>query len=186
MFDPNKHHRRSIRLKNYDYTQPGAYFVTICTQKRLCLFGNVVDGHMVLNDGGQMVKKWWMELPNKYPTIQTDAHVVMPNHFHGVVVIVGADLRVCPNDDGENQKHLNQKQGAHTGAPLPTILQWFKTMTTNAYIQGVKQNGWPPFMGKLWQRNYYEHIVRNDGELNIIHTYIHNNPRNWTTDNNHL
>ncbi len=103
-----------------------------------------------------------------YETVNTDESVVMPNHFHGIVVIGGgrggdndvvADLRVCPTTEG-----------AHAGAPLPEIVQWFKTMTTNQYIRGVKIGGWPPFFGRLWQRNYYEHVIRNEESLDCMST----------------
>ena len=106
--------RRSIRLKGYDYSQAGAYFVTIVTQDRACLFGEVVDGEMGLNDAGRMVEKWWAELHHKFPNVQTDEFVIMPNHFHGIIMImsnpVGADLCVCP------------VLGAHAGAPLQKLL----------------------------------------------------------------
>jgi putative transposase len=178
-YDAEKHHRRSIRLRGYDYAQPSAYFITIVCQGRLSPFGQVTGGVMVLNDAGHMIVQWWDELSRKYPGARTDQFVVMPNHFHGIVVLsgaktgvpVGANLRVCPND-----------AGAHAGAPLPEIVQWFKTMTTNAYIRGVKQSGWHPFPGKLWQRNYYEHIIRNQDEWHHISQYIANNPAQWDLD----
>ncbi len=193
-YDPEKHHhRRSIRLKGYDYSQAGAYFVTLCAQDRACLFGEVVDGEMRLNDAGRMVEKWWDQLNHKFSAVQTDEYIVMPNHFYGIVVIqfVGAGLCVRPNEPdrtGDKGAHTNQtgahtnQTGAHTGAPLPEIVQWFKTMTTNEYIRGVKQSGWPPFYGRLWQRNYYEHIIRNDESLNRIREYIINNPLQWALD----
>jgi putative transposase len=86
-YNPDIHHRRSIRLRNYDYSLPGAYFVTVCTQDRACLFGNVADDTMRLNDAGRMIEQWWFELNRKFPTVETDEFVVMPNHFHGIVVI---------------------------------------------------------------------------------------------------
>jgi len=181
---PN-HHRRSIRLRGYDYSQAGAYFVTICAQDRACVFGDVKDGKMRLNDAGRMVEKWWVELNHKFPAVQTDEYIVMPNHFHGIVVIqpVGADLCVRPdNKHGEMGAHDADIMGAHTGAPLQIIIQWFKTMTTNEYIRKVKQSDWSPFRGRLWQRNYYEHIIRNDDELNHIREYIINNPLQWALD----
>ena len=97
--DPAKHRRRSIRLKGYDYSQEGAYFVTVCTQNRECRFGNVVNGEMVLNDAGRMVQTVWDQIPDNYPGIKTDAFVVMPNHVHGII-IVGAIPRDCPRSDG--------------------------------------------------------------------------------------
>ena len=132
----------------------------------------------VANSAGEMIEKWWTELPHKFPMIDLDYFYVMPNHIHGIIVIVGADLRVCP-----------PALGAHAGAPLlkkdvalSEIVQWFKTMTTNDYIRGVKQLGWAPFKGKLWQRNYYEHIIRNEDELDHIREYIAGNPINWALD----
>ncbi len=188
-YNSDIHHRRSIRLKGYDYSQTGMYFVTNCTQNRECLFGDMVDGAMQVNAAGRMIKKWWLELNNKFPVVQTDEFIVMPNHIHGIVIIVGADLCVCPGEpdaqtepDTCRDMDAQTNLGAHIGAPLPEIVQWFKTMTTNEYIRGVKQHGWSPFPGKLWQRNYYEHIVRNENELNQIREYIINNPLQWELD----
>ncbi|MGQ0602344.1 MAG: transposase [Anaerolineales bacterium] len=195
-YNPNIHHRRPIRLKGYDYARAGAYFVTIVTQARAGVLGAVVAGEMQLNDAGRMIEQWWWELNRKFPTVDTDEFVVMPNHIHGIIVItppdtadagarddvgandvgagtVGADLRVGPQASD---------RGEHVGSPPPTIVQWYKTMTTNAYIRGVKISGWPPFPGKLWQRNYYEHIVRDDADLNRIRRYITENPLRWATD----
>ena len=128
-YDPEKHHRCSIRLKGYDSAQPGAHLVTICAQAHTCLFGAVADGEMHRNDAGRMVHRWWNELNRKSPNVRTDAFVVIPNHIHGIIIgtnnkpTVGADLRVRPDD----------KQGTHIGVPLPEIVQRFKTMTTNGY-----------------------------------------------------
>lgn len=182
IYNPEKHHRRSIRLKGYDYSQAGAYFITICVQNRLHLFGNIEDGVMNLNPAGQMVERWWQEVPHKFPTLEIDEYVVMPNHFHAIIVI----------DDQSGGSH---QAGGHIGPPLPrppdgnrpnftvgTIMQWFKTMTTNEYIRHVKQDRWTPFPGKLWQRDYFEHIVRNQESLNRIRAYIASNPATWDQD----
>lgn len=160
-YNTDMYPRRSIRLQGYDYSRAGAYFVSICMQNRECLFGKIINGEMVLNDAGNMVAKWYCEIENKFPDIKTDEFICMPNHVHFIVVNVGADLRVCPDKSGE-----------HIGSPLHGVVQWFKTMTTNEYIRGVKQHGWPSFPGKLWQRNYYEHIIRDEQELNKIREYI--------------
>lgn len=174
-YNPKIHNRRSIRLKDYDYSQPGAYFLTICTQNKLSLFGHIIDSEMRLNDAGRMVARWWGKLNCKFPNIQTDTFIIMPNHIHGIIIIrsepVGADLCVCPNN-----------KGAHMGAPLQKIVQWFKTMTTNEYIAHVKNDSWAPFPGRLWQRNYYEHIIRNQESLNRIRQYITENPARWAVD----
>jgi REP element-mobilizing transposase RayT len=103
-FDPDRHHRRSLRRPGYDYAQAGAYFITVCALDRACLFGQVVDGEMRLNAAGVMVERWWIELEKKFPGIKTDIYVVMPNHFHGIIILteenqpadVGADLRSLP------------------------------------------------------------------------------------------
>lgn len=197
--------RRSIRLKGYDYSQAGAYFVTICTQHRKHFFGNIERGNTVLNEPGRMICRWWRELEHKFPNIQCDAFVLMPNHTHFIVIIpvVGAGLCARPPKPGERLQpgagehlqpgegehlqpgageHLQPGEGEHVGSPLPSVIQWFKTMTTNEYIRGVKQLGWPRFDGKLWQRNYWEHIIRNDGEYDNIREYIEQNPRKWTND----
>jgi REP element-mobilizing transposase RayT len=170
VYDPEKHHRRSIRLNEYDYSRAGAYFITICTQEHLCLFGTIKNEKMVLNAAGEMVECWWNELENKYSAIEMDKYVIMPNHFHGIIKIVGADLCVCP------------KEGEHIGSPLQQMVQWFKTMTTNAYIRNVKVNHWQPFNVRLWQRNYFEHIIRNQESLNKIRSYIVQNPINWSLE----
>lgn len=179
---PNIHHRRSIRLKGYDYTQAGLYFITICCQDRICRFGTVENGKMILNDAGRMVEKWYNELENKFPDIRCHEMVAMPNHFHCIIQnigTVGADLRVCPVT---NIANTNPIEGEHVGSPLHRVVQWFKTMTTNEYIRGVKNLGWQTFDGKLWQRNYYEHIIRNEQSYDNISRYIVDNPLNWGND----
>ena len=175
--DESPPRRRAMRLKEFDYAATGAYFISIVTQNRSCLFGDIVDGKMQLNNAGETVSRCWHELNSKFSSIKTDEFVVMPNHIHGIVIIadatVGADLRVGPPI---------VQTGAHAGAPLPKILQWFKTMTTNAYIHGVKGFDWPAFRGRLWQRSYYEHVIRNDDSLNQIRQYIIDNPARWEFD----
>lgn len=183
------HNRKSIRLKGYDYTQAGLYFVTICTKNREHFFGEIKNGQMILNDAGKMIGKWYDELENKFLDIKCGAMVIMPNHFHCIIQNVGADLRVCPNDENGESTHngeLNEIGQSHriapTGTALSNVIQWFKTMTTNEYIRRVKTNNWKPFDGKLWQRNYWEHIIRNDNSYNRITQYIIENPSNWGND----
>ncbi len=111
-YNIEKHHRRSIRLKGYDYSQPGTYFVTICTQDHCCLFGDIINGNIQLNNAGKMVNNWWNQLTHKYKNVEFDKYIVMPNHLHGLI-IVGADPRVCPNNKkGEhiirNENELNR------------------------------------------------------------------------------
>jgi len=314
-YDPNRHHRRSIRLKGYDYSQAGAYFITICTQDRACLFGKVVNGEMRLNDAGRMVLAEWNMLPERFPHVVLDAFVVMPNHVHGIVVItnpatddtattaptivgtglvpapnagtmgavpdagtmgavpdagtmgavpnagtmgaapnagtmgaapdagtmgaapdagtmgavpnagtmgavpddgattrvaptaatiVGTDLVPVPDDGATTRVAPTAATIVGTGlVPVPNagattrvaptvgdivaptvgdIVGAFKSRVTVEYIRGVKTSGWPPFRGRLWQRNYYEHIIRNERALNAIRQYIIENPRRWQMD----
>ncbi len=308
-YDPNRHHRRSIRLKGYDYSQAGAYFITICTQDRACLFGKVVNGEMRLNDAGRMVLAEWNMLPERFPHVVLDAFVVMPNHVHGIVVITnpatddtattaptivgtglvpvpnagtmgavpnagtmgaapdagtmgaapnagmmgaapndgmmgaapdagtmgavpdagtmgaapdagmmgaapdagtmgavpdtgamgavpddGATTRVAPTvativgtglvpvpDDGATTR-VAPTVGDIVAPTVGDIVGAFKSRVTVEYIRGVKTSGWPPFRGRLWQRNYYEHIIRNERALNAIRQYIIENPRRWQMD----
>ncbi len=164
-YDPQKHHRRSIRLKGYDYSKPGLYFVTICCQNWHHLFGKIEKDIMNLNDAGFMIEKWYYKTAEKYSTIRCLEMVVMPNHFHCIWQIVDTDNNVRVNS------RVHPKQpilGEHLGSPLHRVVQWFKTMTTNEYIRGVKKLNWKPFHKRMWQRNYYEHIIRNEKEYQNI------------------
>ena len=184
-YDPQRHHRRSIRLKGHDYTQAGAYFVAACTWERECVFGAIAEGEMTLNEAGQMIEAEWDQSPERSPMIELDARIVMPNHFHGIIVIVGAGL--VPALDGAAPA-LDREAPALDGATTrvaPTvgdIVGGFKSLTTNGYIRGVRELGWPPFDKWLWQRNYYERVIRNERELNAVRQHIHNNPARWDTD----
>lgn len=209
-YNPDDHHRRSIRLKGYDYSHPGAYFVTICTQDRAVLFGEVGDGEMWLNDAGAMVQSVWEEMSAFYPGVETDSFVVMPNHIHGIVILVGAAPCGRPDDLGQPQgmgqpqgvapmlslagvvrvsvqaqgpgDPKGQPQGVAPTLSLSDVVHRFKTLTTKRYSEGVKRYGWPPFPGRLWQRNYYEHVIRNEESLNRIRQYIADNPARWALD----
>ena len=176
--------RKSNRLQNYDYSQAGYYFVTICTQNRQCLFGEIVEGQMILNEVGKIIGRWWDQTKNKFPNIELDEFVIMPNHFHGIIALVGADLRVCPDSPGQDATAKRIKQGEHTGSPLQKIIQWFKTMTTNECIQGVKSGICSPFAKRLWQRSFYDHVIRDEQSLHDIREYIQNNPLDWELDEN--
>lgn len=271
-YNPNIHHRRSIRLKGYDYSQAGLYYITICVQNRVCLFGNVAvwaplvgaqnngnqnnrvqnvdakndgiknddiiqnetgfgndngradndgsqmgrpqigrpQGHtptvatMILNDAGLMVETEWLKLTERFPNIELHEYVVMPNHFHAILQIVDAGASLVgaqsiaqnkTNDCDEIAK--GRPQGREKGRPqghAPTadmtttkktvgdMLDAFKSITTVEYIHGVKTLGWPRFYKKLWQRDYWEHIIRDERSYLKISEYIINNPKNWNTD----
>ena len=177
-YNSNLHHRRSVRLKGYDYSQAGLYFVTICVQDKVCLFGEIIDDDMLLNDAGKMIEKWYFELENKFSDIECGVYVVMPNHFHAIIINNGSKLI-----DVDHHKSVQPiGLGEHVGSPLYEIVQWFKTMTTNEYIRAVKTLDWQRFTGKLWQRNYWEHVIRDQKSFDMISEYIINNPKNWQTD----
>jgi len=180
-YDLYKHHRRSIRLKGYDYSKPGAYFITLCINKRLCLFGEIIDGKMILNDAGEMVSEIWQEIPKYYPGIKIDEQIVMPNHFHGIIILKNENVEAIHRDRPITN---GQAQGpAPTeNSSLSNVVGRFKSFTTYKYIEGIKQNNWEPFYKKLWQRNYYERIIRNENELNRFRKYIIENPSKWDLD----
>jgi putative transposase len=164
--------RQSPRLSDYDYSQAGAYFVTAYVQARQALLGEIIHGEMRLNQAGYMVERWWNKLASKFSTLETDFYVVMPNHFHGIALLAENAASALPAC----------RQGANMGAPLQKIMQWFKTMTTNEYIHGVKEHGWPRFQGSLWQRSFYDHVIRDEASLNRIREYISTNPLRWDLD----
>ena len=196
-YDPKIHHRKSIRLKNYDYSQTGLYFITICTQNRLHLFGEIVDDAMVLNDAGAMIENEWIKLSQRFNDIEIQQYVVMPNHIHGIInrrgePCVRPNIRpnACANKpitDETNQ--MQGEQGEHKVRPYGTldgtvgrVIQAYKSIATVEYTRGVKNNDWQRFNKKLWQRNYWEHIIRNENEYNRIAQYIMNNPKKWALD----
>jgi REP element-mobilizing transposase RayT len=166
--DPLKCHRRSIRLPGYDYSQAGAYFVTVCTHRRRCLSGQIADGEMHLSEAGHIARAVWHELRARFPFIESDQFVVMPNHVHGIVLAVGAQF-IAPTN-------LPTRQGAINRAPtLGEIVRVFKALTTRRiHASRVADFG--------WQRNYFEHVIRNERELNLIQRYIIANPMQWDLD----
>ncbi|MCI0527389.1 MAG: hypothetical protein L0Y56_08085 [Nitrospira sp.] len=177
-YKPDIHHRRSIRLKGYDYAQAGAYFLTICAQNRECLFGDVVDGMMQLSQFGRVVEGEWLRTVTVRPNIKLDVFVIMPNHFHGIIVLtdiiqavhregVGATRRVAPT------KHPTGPISGSVGA----IVGQFKSITSKRTNEMRNTPGIP-----VWQRNYYEHIIRNEQDLSQIREYILNNPVKWELD----
>ncbi|WP_260448556.1 transposase [Bibersteinia trehalosi] len=154
--------RKIIRLQHYDYSQNGLYFITICINHRLNLLGRIQNNTMQLNNAGKMIDFWYGELEKHFKHIRCLDYIIMPNHIHFILWI-------------DNNTEQNQES-------LFTIIQWFKTMTTNDYIRNVKSNNWQPFEKKLWQRSYYEHIIRNEYAYKHIQQYIENNPYTWEND----
>lgn len=168
-YHPNRHRRRSIRLKGHDYSQAGAYFVTVCTQHQACLFGDVAHGEMWLNAAGRAVKQCWADMTRHFPHVELDEFVVMPNHVHGIVVIVDT-------------------VGAMHASPLPypaspkkrsigAVVGSFKSAVTKHLNELRNTPG-----TSIWQRNYYEHVIRDDSSLGRIREYIMQNPLQWEYD----
>jgi REP element-mobilizing transposase RayT len=173
-YNPEIHHRRSIRLKGYDYSQNSAYFVTICAQNRECLFGHIENGEMRLGEYGEIVKNCWDDLPNHYANVELGNFVVMPNHLHCIIILqtaanvgdaanVGAGLKPAPT--------IGQTHG------LSEIVRALKTFSARKINKIRNVPGVP-----VWQRNYHEHIIRNEIEFHNITQYIINNPINWNND----
>jgi len=170
-YNPKIHHRRSMRLKDYDYSQAGVYFVTICSQNRDCLFGEIVDDRMRLNKYGIIAKDEWRRSEQIRKEIKLDEFIVMPNHLHGIIFIentVGAN--------GRSPLH-RKNMGSKT---LSSFMAGYKSFVTKQ-INILRQT--PGIL--VWQRNYYEHIIRNETELNKIREYIIYNPVNWKSDENY-
>jgi putative transposase len=184
-YDPNKYHRRSLRLPGYDYTQVGAYFVTVCTHSRRYMFGDVIDGEMRLNLYGQATHECWKALPDHFANVQLDEFIVLPNHMHGIVRIVGCRGTACRAPTAvaghtpsvERCTPTVEQFGHPVSGSLPTIIRSFKSATTK-HINGICGTPSQP----LWQRNYYEHIIRNERELDDIRQYIVDNPAKWHED----
>jgi REP element-mobilizing transposase RayT len=176
-FDPQKHHRRSIRLKGYDYSQTGAYFVTIVTWHREFLFGHIVNGEMIVSRYGEIVQKWWKEIPVHFENVETGAFAIMPNHVHGIILIHECRGTVSV----PNCIVHHQNKGGET-PPLPTlgqIVAYFKYQSTKE-MNRLDSTG---TVTKFWQRNYYEHIIRNETDLQNKTDYINADPLLWEQDN---
>lgn len=183
-----KHNRQSIRLQGYDYAQPGAYFITVVTQDRACLFGEIVNGEMRINEWGEMAQQCCLEIPDHFPQTQLDEYIIMPDHIHGIIIIndspiVGAK-KFSPNNMETNDFSPQTPQQSNIAlfrSPSQTIgsvVRGFKIGVTKWIHQIERAKNISP-LPNVWQRNYYEHIIRNDDELHRIRDYIRNNPRNW-------
>ncbi|MFN6224118.1 MAG: transposase [Dolichospermum sp.] len=193
-YNPDIHKRQSIRLKGYDYSQSGLYFITICCYQRECLFGNIMNSQIILNNFGQLIKEEWLKSAEIRKEIEFDDFVIMPNHFHGIVIInqeINSDFMKNDVDFQDNNV------GAHGRSPLQQIqssrpkismkpksisslIAGFKSATTKKIniIRNTPQN-------PVWQRNYYDHIIRNDESLARIREYVQNNPLSWENDQLH-
>lgn len=161
-YNPDIHHRHTIRLREYDYSNEGLYFVTICTQDKRCLFGHIIDNAMVLNEVGKIIQQTLESLPERFDNIRIDNYVIMPNHIHAILVI------------------MKQVEGCTVGQIVGT----FKSLSYRRISDKYNEKGMG--LGKLWQRNYYEHIIRNSGAYDKITDYILSNPERWAVDDMYI
>ncbi len=180
-YEPYVHRRRSIRVRNYDYAQAGIYFVTVCTWKQRSLFGKVLNNKMHLNDAGQIVATEWLRTPRLRPQIELDEFVVMPNHLHGILVILSGSrrgvLQYAPTPDATNG--APQQPFRSPSQTIGAIVRGFKAAVTKR-INNIQDIPVRP----VWQRNYYEHIICNGAELDQTRRYIRDNPAVWEQDEN--
>jgi len=194
-YNPAKHHRRSIRLKGYDYSQTGLYFITICCQDRICRFGHIENGEMMLNEYGQIAHNEWAKLPERFPNVELDVFQIMPNHTHGIIILtdipVGAgftpaqdinttpaqDINTTPAQDNmDNGTTMDNGATARVAPTVSDIVGAYKSLVANECLKIFKMNN--EMMGKLWQRNYHEHIILTEQSYKKISEYMVNNPAN--------
>ena len=169
----NPPRRRSTRLSRFDYARQGAYFVTLCTRNRACLFGDIQNGEMRLNETGELANKMWNEIPTHFPHVEIDASVIMPNHLHGVIVIPHAPVgatHASPLPSGPPKRSLGAIIGAYKSA-----------VSRHANRLGLL-SGLGLSRRSIWQRNYYDHVIRDDASLARIRQYIADNPFRWPED----
>lgn len=153
-----------LRLREYDYSLPAYYFVSICCNHRESMFGTIENRKMILNPAGEMIDQIWDEAPTGFMGVTSECHVVMPNHVH---ILVGIGVKATDPLDLTS---------------LTEVIHWYKSLTTTRYIRGVKDQAWPRFNGRLWQQGFHDHIVRNERELQTIREYVANNPKRWDDD----
>ncbi|KQM67186.1 hypothetical protein ASE74_06905 [Pedobacter sp. Leaf216] len=182
-YNPLIHHRRSIRLKGYDYSKAGAYFITICCEDRIHRFGKVEGDEMILNQSGTIAYNEWINLSDRYSNFELDVFQIMPNHMHGIIVLsdlnaVGATLAVA------HEENELTKATARVAPTIANIVGAYKSIVSNGCLQLFKSHD--KTMGRLWQRNYYEHIIRDERAYQNISNYIINNPSKWSKDKFHL
>ncbi len=176
MTNPQPPPRKPIRLREYDYSTPGSYFITICVNEKKHLFGKIHNREMFLNRFGKIAQKCWIEIPNYFPTITLDEFVIMPNHLHGILIISGSTLT---NINGES---FATRAGASPAPTIPYVVGVYKSLVTKEILEIVKKNNKNYFLGKIWQRGFYDHIIRSEKSLEKIREYIITNPYNWEND----
>jgi len=167
------HNRKSIRIKEYDYSQPNWYYITICTHDKECMFGVIQNGEVILNEYRKIAEAEWIRTKEIRKNIELDYFVIMPNHIHGIIIIEPPDVGTHCNVSLRQEESF----GKSTKNSIPTIVKLYKATVTKQ-INILRQTPAVP----VWQRNYYEHIIRNDNDLYKIRQYLHNNPIKWEDD----
>jgi putative transposase len=180
-FDPQKHHRRSIRLPGYDYTQAGAYYITIVTHNRKNLFGAVINHEMCLSPLGKIAFHEWEQLARRFKQVELGAFVVMPNHVHGIIIIhedrATADLTAQHNPPDLRRAPTHERFGKPVSGSIPTIVRSYKSAVTLRINYARRSDNDP-----VWQRNYYEHVIRDERDMQAKWDYIEGNPILWDDD----
>ncbi|WP_114779340.1 transposase [Botryobacter ruber] len=179
-YNPQVHHRRSIRLRGYDYSQAGLYFITICTHERGCLFGEIIMQDMqyvmILNDAGKIAQEYWLQIPNHFPNTILHEYIIMPNHVHGIIELttVGVQNFEPLHETRQNQfqKIIPRSIGSIVRGYKTGVTKWFRTTRSEDF----------PSQRAVWQRNFYEHIIRNEKSHQTISEYIIDNPAEWPDD----
>jgi putative transposase len=190
-YNPNIHHRRTIRLKGYDYSLAGLYFVTINVNNRVCLFGEIIGGKMILNDAGKIADKYWLEIPEHFPNVILHDSIIMPNHVHGIIELIqtGSFVGVQNFEPQSLPNESVPTAGVQNFEPLRLRNDYQKIIphSIGSIIRGFKIGVTKWFRNNtdivnIWQRNYYEHIIRDEISYQRISEYINNNPNNWQND----
>jgi len=181
--DPEIRHRKSIRLKGYDYSKSGVYFITICIKDRNCIFGKIVDGEMILSDTGNIANEYWLNIPEHFPNVKLHEHIVMPNHVHGIIELINVGVQ------NFEPLHNDTKNiaGVPNLEPLQNQFQRIIPYSIGSIIRGYKVGvtKWlraNNIIHGKWQRNFHEHIIRNEQSYYTIANYIITNPKNWRED----
>ena len=180
--DPRKHHRRSTRLSGYDYRQPGAYFVTICTRDRVCVLGRIDAGEVWLSEQGVIATALWRDIAERFPHVCVDTFVVMPNHVHTIIIIE----EMCrggvtpPLHGGQTPPLIDVDAEGERMPSLGQIVAYYKYQTTKQINRALGTPGAP-----FWQRNYFDHVIRSERELKAIRRYIAENSLKWDLDRDH-
>jgi REP element-mobilizing transposase RayT len=170
--------RKQLRLKGYDYALGGAYFVTICVDRMRALLGKVRDGKVELNSIGQLVEGLWLELPDRYAGVVLDAHVIMPNHIHGIVGLIDPTL-LHHSDVGAGPRARPQPR-----LSLIELVKRYKSLTTNRYHKQRQAAGALHLPTRLWQRSFWDRVIRDQTELHFVQEYIVSNPLSWELEQN--